>query len=185
VTEQTQKPDAPELPPDPMPYSSPYLAGLGLGLTLLLAYWILGTGLGASSGIARISAWAEACVLPQRAAASAYFGEWLKPGEGHVLSYYLTYMVLGAFVGGLISALACRRLWLSVERGPRSSVLGRLLGALIGGVLVGFASRLARGCTSGQALSGTAMLFTGSVVFLLCLFAGAYAAAFFVRRQWI
>lgn len=62
---------------------------------------------------------------------------------------------------------------------------GRLTLALLGGVIVGFASRLARGCTSGQALTGTAMLFTGSVVFLCCIFAGAYAAAWFVRRQWL
>jgi hypothetical protein len=51
-------------------------------------------------------------------------------------------------------------------------------------VLAGFASRLAQGCTSGQALSGSALLLSGSLVFLLCVFAGGYAAAWFVRRQW-
>jgi hypothetical protein len=51
-------------------------------------------------------------------------------------------------------------------------------------VIVGFASRLAQGCTSGQALSGGALLLTGSMVFMLCLFAGGYATAWFVRRQW-
>ena len=38
--------------PGPLPYWSPYLAGFGLGLTLLLAFWVLGTGLGASAGLA-------------------------------------------------------------------------------------------------------------------------------------
>jgi hypothetical protein len=51
-------------------------------------------------------------------------------------------------------------------------------------VIVGFASRLARGCTSGQALSGGALLLSGSLVFLVCLFASGYAAAWFVRKQW-
>jgi hypothetical protein len=60
----------------------------------------------------------------------------------------------------------------------------RLGYALAGGVIVGFASRLAQGCTSGQALSGGALLLTGSIVFMLCVFAGGYAAAWFVRRQW-
>jgi len=49
---------------------------------------------------------------------------------------------------------------------------------------VGYASRLAQGCTSGQALSGGAMLLTGSFVFLVCLFAAGYAVAYFVRGQW-
>jgi hypothetical protein len=49
---------------------------------------------------------------------------------------------------------------------------------------VGFAGRLAQGCTSGQALTGGAMLLTGSLLFLVCVFAGGYAAAHFVRRQW-
>jgi len=47
-----------------------------------------------------------------------------------------------------------------------------------------YASRLAQGRTSGQALSGGAMLLTGSFVFLVCLFAAGYAGAYFVRRQW-
>jgi hypothetical protein len=73
----------------------------------------------------------------------------------------------------------------AVERGPRISPRTRLILALSGGIVAGFASRLARGCTSGQALTGAAMLFTGSVVFMVCLFIGAYATAYFVRREWL
>ena len=43
---------------------------------------------------------------------------------------------------------------------------------------------MANGCTSGQALTGTALLLTGSFVFLIFVFVGGYATAFFVRRQW-
>jgi len=46
------------------------------------------------------------------------------------------------------------------------------------------AARLSLGCTSGQALSGTALLLTGSFVFLICIFAGGYATARLFRRQW-
>jgi uncharacterized membrane protein YedE/YeeE len=59
-----------------------------------------------------------------------------------------------------------------------------LIYALTGGVIVGFASRLAQGCTSGQALSGGALLLTGSLVFMVCVFAAGYVTAWFVRRQW-
>ena len=46
------------------------------------------------------------------------------------------------------------------------------------------AARMARGCTSGQALSGGALMSVGAWAFLLAVFAGGYAAAWFVRRQW-
>lgn len=166
-------------------YWSPYLAGFGLGLTLLAAFWFLGTGLGASGGLARFSAWIEHLLLPAHVESSDYFGRWFGAGTPHVLAYYLVFMTLGVFLGGFLSARQARRFKPSIERGPRFSPYGRIVLAFAGGVLVGFAGRLARGCTSGQALTGTAMLFTGSVVFLVFLFIGAYAAGPLVRREWL
>jgi uncharacterized membrane protein YedE/YeeE len=166
------------------PYASPYLAGFGLGLTLLASFWFLGAGLGASGGLTRVTAWAQHAIAPEHVEKSPYFGPWFADGAPHVLAYYLVFMVIGVLVGGMFSALFARRARPMVERGPRISAGGRLALALAGGLLVGFASRLARGCTSGQALSGTALLFTGSVVFLVCVFAGAYATGVLVRRQW-
>ena len=162
------------------PIMNPYLAGVILGLTLLVSYLVLGAGLGASGGIARIAAHVEGALAPSRVAASEYFGAWGKDP----LNYYLVFMFVGTFVGGLISAVAARRVRFQVERGRQASRGLRLGLALAGGVLAGFASRLAQGCTSGQALSGGAMLLSGSLVFLVCLFAGGYGAAWFVRRQW-
>lgn len=163
---------------------SPYAAGFGLGVTLLLSFWFLGTGLGASGAMARVAAWIWHGLAPEHTAASAYFGQWFSPGSPHVLNYYLVFMAAGIFVGGGLSAIGSRRVCISVERGPRIAAQARLVLALFGGVIVGFAARLARGCTSGQGLTGGAMLFTGSLVFLGCLFIGAYAAAYFVRREW-
>jgi hypothetical protein len=73
----------------------------------------------------------------------------------------------------------------AVEKGPNISLRGRLAFALAGGTLMGFAAALARGCTSGQALSGGAILATGSWLFMLMVFAGGYGLAYFVRRQWL
>ena len=84
----------------------------------------------------------------------------------------------------LLSAVLARRIRPGVERGRAFGAAPRLLLALGGGLIAGFASRLANGCTSGQALSGGAMLLNGSLVFMVCVFAGGYAAAWFVRRQW-
>ena len=93
-------------------------------------------------------------------------------------------MVAGTFLGGLFSANLAGRMRLTVERGRAFGVVPRLLLALAGGILVGYSSRLAQGCTSGQALTGGALLLNGSLVFMICVFAGGYAAAWFVRRQW-
>jgi uncharacterized membrane protein YedE/YeeE len=164
----------------PKPYMNPYLAGVILGVTLLASYLILGAGLGASGGIARIAAYLESALVPGHVAASKYFGAWGK----EPLNYYLVFMFLGVFLGGLFSAVLARRVKFQVERGRKASGKSRLVLALAGGILAGFASRLAQGCTSGQALSGSAMLLSGSLVFLLCVFAGGYVAAWFVRRQW-
>ncbi len=71
-----------------------------------------------------------------------------------------------------------------IEKGPRISNKKRLLFAFIGGSLMGFGAKMARGCTSGQGLTGGSMLSVGGWAFMLMVFAGAYATAYFVRRQW-
>lgn len=164
----------------PGPYMNPYLAGLILGLVLLASFLILGVGLGASAGIARAGAAAQSALMPQHVAESTYFGMWgMNP-----LKYYLVFMFVGTLTGGLVSAILGRRIEPRLERGTTASRRLRVFMALTGGILAGFASRLASGCTSGQALTGGAMLATGSLLFLVSLFASGYAAAWFVRRQW-
>jgi len=164
----------------PEPYGNPYLAGILLGVTLLASFLILGTGLGASGALARIGAFMEGLLFQTHALSSEYFGRW---GE-NPLAYYLCVMFIGVFLGGLFSAILARRVVWRVEKGEAASTALRLVLALTGGILAGFASRLARGCTSGQALSGSALMLTGGLVFLVFLFVGGYLTAYFVRRQW-
>jgi len=159
---------------------NPYVAGILLGLTLLASFLILGAGLGASAGIARIGAFVEAWFSPEHVRTSEYFGSW----GSDPLAYYIVFMFLGTFLGGLFSAVQARRAGLLVEKGKGFSSTNRLSLALFGGILAGFAGRLAQGCTSGQALTGSALLLTGSLLFLVCVFAGGYAFAWVVRRQW-
>jgi uncharacterized membrane protein YedE/YeeE len=167
-------------PRGPKPYANPYLAGILLGVVLLASFVILGAGLGASGGIARIAASLSLCISAAHTLGSEYFGKW----GAQPLSYYLVFMFVGTFVGALFSAILANRARIQVERGAACSVNRRVWYALVGGVIVGFASRLAQGCTSGQGLSGGALLLTGSLVFLVCLFASGYGTAWFFRRQW-
>ncbi len=168
--------------PGAQAYWNPYVAGFGLGVTLLVSYVVLGTGLGASATPARLSAVAAHAVAPAAVAANSYVGKWFEGGSP--LLHYLVFMSLGVLLGGHLSARWAGRVQRVVERGPTASKRLRLGLAVGGGVLVGFASRLAAGCTSGQALSGGAMMFTGSWVFMLAIFVGAFSAARFVRREW-
>ena len=166
--------------PNSQPPMNPYLAGVLLGLVLLASFLILGAGLGASGGLARIGACTMIGAARERTLASEYFGAWgAQPAR-----YYLVYMLAGTFLGALISAFIAGRFKVRIERGLAFSARARVALALIGGVIVGFASRLASGCTSGQALTGSAQLMTGSFVFLICVFVGGYAFAYLVRRQW-
>jgi hypothetical protein len=164
------------------PYWNPYLAGVGLGLVLLLAYVVLGTGLGASGGITRLAAAAAHTVAPAAVEQNDYLGGWFT--DGSPITHYLVTMLGGTLLGGFLSAFAAGRTGLTIERGPTASAGLRLVLALLGGALAGLGARFALGCTSGQALSGGAMLQTGSFVFTGACFAAAFAVAPLVRKEW-
>jgi uncharacterized membrane protein YedE/YeeE len=89
----------------------------------------------------------------------------------------------GIFIGGFVSAWLAGRVKRGIV-GRKISGSPRWLTAIAGGAVMGFATRLARGCTSGQGLTGGALLNVGSWAFMLALFAGAYLVAGLVRRQW-
>lgn len=168
----------------PKPYTNPYLAGFGLGLVLLAAFVIMGRGLGASGACTSLVAAGASAVAPQHAKASEFYAEYIGDGSRSPLMDWLVFEVLGVFAGGFISGALAGRIKKIIERGPAISTGGRLAFAFAGGSLMGIGSRLGRGCTSGQALTGGALLNAGSWAFMLAVFAGGYAAAWFVRRQW-
>ena len=78
-----------------------------------------------------------------------------------------------------------RRIAFTVERGPRITDGQRLALAFAGGFIAAYGAKIAKGCTSGQALTGGAMLNVGSLVFMLAVFAAAYGLAYFVRKEWL
>jgi len=92
--------------------------------------------------------------------------------------------LVGVALGGFCSAWLAGRLRARVERGPRVNNGQRMYAALVGGVLMGVGAKFARGCTSGQALTGGALLSAGSWIFIATCFASAYVVAPFARRLW-
>jgi hypothetical protein len=164
-------------PLDPQPHLNPYLAGFGLGLVLLACFVVMGWGLGASSTLAMC---ASACV-GHLAPGNAFFAEY----AGNPLGDWLTWEVLGVIAGGLVSGLLARRSRLVVEHGPRTTRARRLLLAFAGGMVMAAGAKIGGGCTSGQALTGGALLNLGSWVFMFSVFGGGYAVAYLFRKQWI
>lgn len=170
------------IPPE-RPFWNPYVAGVALGLVLLASFVVMGFGLGSSSAAARVAVGAVHLVAPKAIEANAYFAQYVGPGK-HVLVDWMVFEVLGVLLGGLFGAYSAGRLKLGIEKGPNATTFRRMALAVVGGVFMGYAARLARGCTSGQALTGGAALSLGSWVFMMAVFAGGYLAAPLVRRQW-
>jgi len=167
---------------DPNKFWNPYLAGVALGLVLLSAYLLTGKGLGASGAWFRVGVTAVQAVAPshvERVPLMAGATE-----DGSPLRYWLVFQTLGVVLGGFLGALTSGRLGGETLRGPTFGKVPRLALALGGGALMGVGAQMARGCASGQALSGGALLSAGAWVFFMCFFAGGYALAWFVRRQW-
>jgi uncharacterized membrane protein YedE/YeeE len=166
------------------PFWNPYVAGVALGLVLLASFLVMGFGLGSSGAVTRIGIGLAHTVAPEAVEQNGYFAHYF--GGTHILDNWLVFLFLGIFVGGLAAAYSGGRLKLEVLRGERRLVSSwqRLGLAVLGGILMGVAARFSRGCTSGQALSGGALLSVGSWVFMLAVFAGGYLMAPIVRRQW-
>lgn len=174
-----------ELVYKPKPYSNPYLVGLGLGLVLLAAFVIMGRGLGASGAFSTVVAVTVSKVAPDHASQNNFYKEYLSDETTNPLKDWLVFEVIGVAVGGFLSGTLAHRLKRTVEKGPNVSNITRLIYAFTGGAIMGFGAKLARGCTSGQALTGGALLSLGSWAFMFAVFAGGYLTAYFLRRQWL
>ena len=170
-------------PPAERPFWNPYRAGVVLGLDLHGSFLVMGFGLGSSGAVTRFAVAGAHLVAPKAVETNAYFSQYFGPGK-HVLEDWLVFEVLGVFLGGVLGAYSAGRMKLGVDKGPNVSTAKRLALAVAGGVLMGFAARLARGCTSGQALTGGAALSLGSWVFMMAVFTGGYLVAPLVRREW-
>jgi hypothetical protein len=164
-------------------FANPYLMGVALGLVLLASFLVMGKGLGASGAAHRLGVAAVDAVAPAHVAASEYLSQTTANGA-NPLDDSFVFMLLGVFLGALVASYAAGRFGKEIVRGPRISTKHRLIAAAIGGVMMGFAAKLTLGCTSGQALSGGALMSAGSWIFMLAVFAGGYGMAYFVRRQW-
>ena len=165
-------------------YVHPYLAGAALGVVLFLAFLLTGNGLGSSGATSRIDAAVGDMVAPAHVDNTPYLlkmagGDKNPPGDWIVPAF------LGPLLGGFTPGARDGPLKLTTTKGPNISNRTRWLMSFLGGAVFLYGARMARGCTSGQALSGGATLAAGSWVIMLAIFASAYLLAYFVRKLWL
>jgi hypothetical protein len=170
-------------PQETKPYVHPYLGGARLGVVLFLAFFLTGNGLGASGGLNRWVVFIQDLIAPEHVDRVPYLLS-MAGGDTNPLDNWIIPMIFGVLVGGFVSGWRNGRLNVDTGKGPRISVRTRWFMAFAGGAIMGFGARFARGCTSGQALSGGAVLSAGSWAFMFAVFAGGYALAYFVRKLW-
>lgn len=165
-------------------YINPYLGGVLLGLVLLVAYYVSGRGLGASGAIKSTTVTLVEKIAPEYTQNATFYKEY-KATHPTPMKSWLVFEMLGVLVGGLISGAIAGRLKFKVEHSPKISSKRRLVFALMGGILFGYGSQLGRGCTSGSALSGMAVLSLGGFLSMAAIFGTAFVLAYFFRKNWI
>lgn len=167
---------------------SPYIAGALAGILAIASAWLTSETLGkthylgASTTFVRAAGLVEEKVAPAHVAQNEYFA------KTKVKIDWQFMLVLGIFIGALISSLADKSYKLESvppiwrERfGP--SVGKRALGALTGGIIAMIGVRMAGGCPSGHGLSGMMQLAVSGLVALVMFFGvGALVANAVYRR---
>lgn len=154
---------------EPRPFWPPLVAGVALGLVLLLTFVLTGHGLGATGFFTRLAAWSGGQVAFDATYNNVYLGPLLD--DGKPLSSWITWQIVGVALGALAASWSAGRFRLRLDGTHKTGRISRSILALFGGLLAGFGARVAAGCTSGVGLSGTATLGVAGFVFLGAFFA--------------
>lgn len=166
-------------PPNIKPFWPPLLAGVALGLVLLLTFALTGHGLGASGAATDVVAGVGLQLAPEATQANGYLGPLV--ADGSPMGSWMTWEIVGVAIGALVAAFLGGRFRVQID-GQKSMGTGpRLVKALVGGCLAGFGARIAGGCTSGIGLSGSAALGVSAFVFLGLFFATGLIVSRLIR----
>jgi len=166
-------------------YINPYIGGVLLGIVLLAANFISGRGLGASGAVKSAVVSTVNVVAPTHVENATFYKAYRQSHPGNPMHSWLVFEMLGVLVGGFLSGAFAKRLKFKVEHSPKITSKRRIIFAVMGGILFGFGSQLGRGCTSGSALSGMAVLSVGGFITMTFIFGTAFALAYFFRKNWI
>jgi len=154
---------------DPLPW---YIAGPLIGLFVPAFLLLVGREFGISSSFRHICS----LLLPQRAKKSINYLNYSVLKDG---AWQLT-LVLGLVLGGFVSETFLGGAGIPLQAEDASSFSG-LIVLFIGGILIGFGTRWADGCTGGHTINGIAQLKLSSLVSSICFIAGGLGASLIHR----
>ncbi len=159
---------------------NPYLVGAGIGILSWLSFLISRKALGTSTTFARTSGMIWEKYDKKQVSELKYYQKYLPQIDWQWM------LVLGIIIGSLISSLLSGTFSLTL-RPPtefvsvlNQTVTGRVISALLGGILIGFGARWAGGCTSGHGISGTLQLSISSWLAAICFFIGGILTALLI-----
>jgi uncharacterized membrane protein YedE/YeeE len=160
---------------------SPYVAGAGIGILSTLAFLLSDRPIGCSTAFVKARGLIGTLVNPDRVRSQEYYREIVPKVDWPFM--IIPGIVIGAFISVMLSG-QFHLLWVPSTWGNAFGYNPalRVLAALAGGILLGFGSRWAGGCTSGHGINGSIQLSLASMVTAACFFAGGIVTALFLFR---
>jgi uncharacterized membrane protein YedE/YeeE len=159
----------------------PYAVGIGIGVLSWLSFLFSDKPLSCSTAISQTSGMVEKIFKGRKAAGKEYYKKY--PPKIDWRWMFLAGVFIGGFLSAQLSGSFSLRwvpgLWEQTFGGP---VPPRLIAAFGGGLIMGFGSRWANGCTSGHGISGTLQLSVSSWVSVVFFFTGGTGCALFIYR---
>lgn len=173
-------------------YLQPWLAAVILAVVGLFSFSLTGMPLGITTSYTKIGAFLEQSLVPEHVASLGYFQghgfHYLSPLSGKVLSagagpfwdglaLVQFPLISGILLGSGFSATTMGKFKLRFNQ-PKT----QLLSALIGGILMGLAARMAPACNVWHLLGGLPLLSLQSLLFALGLLPGAWLGSKLLTR---
>lgn len=152
--------------------SSPYVIGGALGLLNTFAFATAKRGLGVTTAFESTAALAGRELAPDAMHVNAYVAEREETPKIDWETLLVAGVLAGSFLASRGTSDRASRAAASRRSGP-----GGYAAAFVGGAVMMFGARMAKGCTSGHGLTGMAQLALSSWVFSPIMFATAAAVS--------
>ena len=160
---------------------SPYIVGIGIGVLSWLTFLVSRKPIACSTTFAKLSGMLERFFRGRKAEERPYYQK-----LNLVLDWQMM-LVAGIVIGSSLAALLSGDFSWQWVPPDWETVFGaspqfRAFMALLGGVIIGFGSRWADGCTSGHGISGTLQLAVSSWISAVSFFIGGILTAHLIFR---
>ncbi len=160
---------------------SPYIAGAGIGVLSCCAFLLSDRPIGCSTAFVKARGMIGKAFNAESVKKSVYYQEIIPKVDWPFM------IIPGVIIGAFISVMLSGQFHLLFVPTTWGNAFGynpalRIGVALMGGILLGFGSRWAGGCTSGHGINGSIQLSLASMITAACFFAGGIGMAMLLFR---